>query len=69
MEGKRQRFEELNHRFGEEEMILGQARTTPNEEGRGEEVGSLMDDLRSKNRWEEIFKRNLWFEGEEMESF
>ena len=50
-------------------MILGQARTAPNEEGRGEEVGSLMGDLRSENRWEEIFERNLWFQGEKMESF
>ena len=50
-------------------MILGQARTTPNEEGRREEVGSLTDDLRGENRWEEIIERNLWFEGEEMESF
>ena len=49
MEGKRQGFEELNHRFGEERMIPGQARTTPNEEGRGEEVGSLTGDLRSEN--------------------
>ena len=56
MEGKRQGFEELNHQFGEEGMILGQARTTPNEEGRGEEVGSLTGDLRSENWWEEILR-------------